>query len=280
MNTPRSLPTHAQWHAHTSQVLLPTGIRMAYLEAGVPEGKPLVLIHGFTDSSRIWRPVIARLQRDFHIYAVDLRGFGQSGKPARFVYSMPQHAEDILAFMDAVGLRSAGILAHSMGSMIAQTVAFSAPERVDGLALASTMTHMHETPEDLLKIEAYTKMDLASMSEKELQETFLPFPENCADPDFPAGYFSTLRMLSGASLAAAWRGMSLTDNRNFLQFIKAPVLVFWGSKDDIFKEDYQEEVRRYLPNAQYVTLEGVAHEIPNEVPEILAERAGRFFAEL
>lgn len=280
MNTPRPLPTHSEWNDQESIIHLSTGIHMAYLEAGVPEGKPLLLIHGFTDSSRIWRPVISLLQHEFHIYAVDLRGFGRSGKPAQYVYSMSQHAEDILAFMDAVGLRSAFLLAHSMGSMIAQTVAFSAPERVDGLALASTMTHMHETPEDLRKIEEYTQMDPASMSDQELQETFLPFPENCADPDFPAGYFATLRLLNGNSLAAAWRGMSLTDNRNFLQFIQAPVLVFWGSRDDIFTEEYQEEVRQYLPHAQYVALEGVAHEIPNEVPEILAERVRAFFASI
>lgn len=279
MTSPFYLPTHAEWHSHTKTVLLSTGIHMAYLEAGVPEGKPLMMIHGFTDSSRIWRMVISRLQEDFHIYAVDLRGFGQSDKPAQYVYSMPQYAEDIVAFMDAVGLPSASLLAHSMGSMIAQTVAFSAPDRVEKLVLASTMTHMHETPEDLRKVEEYTELDLETMPAGEMQAAFLPFPENCADREFPEGYFSTLRMVTGKSLAAAWRSMSLTDNRNFLQFIKAPVLVFWGTEDGIFTEEYQEEVRRYLPHAQYVTLDGVAHEIPNEAPERLAERTRTFLLE-
>lgn len=279
MTSPFYLPTHAEWHSHTKTVLLSTGIHMAYLEAGVPEGKPLMMIHGFTDSSRIWRMVISRLQEDFHIYAVDLRGFGQSDKPAQYVYSMPQYAEDIVAFMDAVGLPSASLLAHSMGSMIAQTVAFSAPDRVEKLVLASTMTHMHETPEDLRKVEEYTELDLETMPAGEMQAAFLPFPENCADREFPEGYFSTLRMVTGKALAAAWRSMSLTDNRNFLQFIKAPVLVFWGTEDGIFTEEYQEEVRRYLPHAQYVTLDGVAHEIPNEAPERLAERTRTFLLE-
>ena len=279
MTSPWYLPTHAEWHAHTKTVLLSTGIHMAYMEAGVPEGKPLMMIHGFTDSSRIWRMVISRLQRDFHIYAVDLRGFGQSDKPAQYVYSMPQHAEDIAAFMDAVGLSSASLLGHSMGSMIAQAAAFSAPDRVENLVLASTMARMHETPGDLRKIEEYTTMDLQAMSAGELQAAFLPFPENCADQDFPEGYFSTLRMVSGKSLAAAWRGMSLTDHRNFLQFIQAPVLVFWGTEDGTFREEYQEEIRRYLPGARYVTLDGVAHEIPNEAPERLAEDTREFLLE-
>lgn len=274
---PLPLPTHEAWHDHTKSIALSTGIRMAYLEAGTPGARPLLLIHGFTDSSRIWRPAIEQLQQDFHIFAVDLRGFGQSDKPAQYVYSMPQHAEDLLALMDALAIPSACVLAHSMGTMIAQTLAFSAPKRVEKLVLCSTMTHMHETPADLLEVENYETMDIANMPEDELQQIFLPFPENCGDPSFPACYLQTLRGVPGKGLAAAWRGMSLTDNRNFFQFIKAPVLVVWGDQDAIFTEDYQTEVRAFLPGAQYVTLPGVAHEIPNEAPLEMASLAREFF---
>ena len=275
---PLPLPAHCDWHDHTKTVQLPTGIRMSYMEAGIPDGEPLLLIHGFSDSSRIWRLVISLLQNAFHIYAVDLRGFGQSDKPEQYVYSMPQHAEDVLAFMDRLQIDKAFVIAHSMGTMIAQTIAFSAPERVEKLILASTMTHMHETPEDLQEIDRlYLNLDLQRLPKEELQRIFLPFPENCADSAFPDGYFSTLRLLNGKSLAAAWRGMSLTDNRNFLQFIQAPVMVLWGTEDAIFTQDYQEEVKQYLPGARFVTLDNVAHEIPNEVPFVLAELAQEFF---
>lgn len=271
------LPTHEAWHSHTKSVQLSTGIRMAYLEAGTPGAPTLLLIHGFTDSSRIWRPAIELLQADFHIFAPDLRGSGQSGKPAQYVYTMPQHAEDLAALMDALELDSAFVLAHSMGSMVAQTLAFSAPQRVRGLLLCSTMTHMHETPADLLEIEKYTEMNVAGMPESELQSIFLPFPENCTDPSFPACYLATLRGVSGKNLAAAWRGMSLTDNRNFLQFIKAPIRILWGDQDAIFTTDYQAEVRACLPHAEFVTLPGVAHEIPNEAPAAVAGHAREFF---
>lgn len=137
-----SLPPHGEWHEHTKIISLVTGIDMAYMETGVQNGRPLIMIHGFSDSSRIWRAAISALQDAFHIYAIDLRGFGQSSKPNQFIYSMTQHAEDIIAFMDAVGLNSACVLGHSMGSMIAQTVAFSEPNRVEKLVLASTMARM------------------------------------------------------------------------------------------------------------------------------------------
>lgn len=272
------LPSHCLWHEYTKRVHLSTGITMAYMEAGIPDGHPLILIHGFSDSSRIWRLAITALQENFHIFAVDLRGFGQSDKPAQFIYSMPQHAEDILAFMDALQIEQADILAHSMGTMIAQTVAFSAPKRVKKLVLASTMARMHETPADILEMEKlYAEIDMQTAPEDVLQRTFLPFPENCLDKDFPAGYLSTLRLLNGASLAAAWRGMSLTDNRNFLQFIQAPILILWGTNDSIFTKPYQDEIRAFLPQARFISLEHIAHEIPNEAPLVMVRFAQEFF---
>ena len=72
------LPTHETWHDYTKSVQLPTGIRMSYMECGTPGKKTLLLIHGHSDSSRIWRQLISLVEEDFHIYAVDLRGFGQS----------------------------------------------------------------------------------------------------------------------------------------------------------------------------------------------------------
>ncbi|MBR5471642.1 MAG: alpha/beta hydrolase [Oscillibacter sp.] len=272
------LPTHETWHDYTKSVQLPTGIRMSYMECGTPGKKTLLLIHGHSDSSRIWRQLISLVEEDFHIYAVDLRGFGQSDKPVQYVYSMTQHAEDIVAFMDAVGIQSACVAAHSMGTMIAQTLAFSAPKRVEKLILAATMTHMHETPAAVKELtEMFESFDMQNMAKEDLQKNFLPFPENCADPGFPEAFFSTLRLLSGAGLAAAWRGMSVTDNRNFFQFIEAPVTILWGTEDAIFTKEYQDELREYLPDADFITLEGVAHEIPNEAADVLADTAKKFF---
>lgn len=275
---PLPLPAHCLWHDFTQSIRLSTGIQMAYMEAGNPAGQPLILIHGFSDSSRIWRLAMTELQEQFHLYAIDLRGFGQSDKPAQFIYSMPQHAEDILAFMDALHIEQADFIAHSMGTMIAQTIAFSAPARVKKLVLASTMARMHESPADILAMERlYANLDMQNAPEHVLQQTFLPFPENCLDKDFPAGYFSTLRLLNNASLAAAWRGMSLTDNRNFLQFIQAPVLILWGTNDSVFTQPYQEEVRSLLPHARFIALEHIAHEIPNEAPLVMVRFAREFF---
>lgn len=273
------IPTHENWHKETKSVLLPTGIRMAYMECGNPQGKPLVMIHGFSDSSRIWRSVMQEMGDNYHFYAVDLRGFGLSDKPEQRVYTITEHAFDIAAWMERLELGKVLLIGHSMGSIVAQTVAAFYPERVCGLALLSTFCHMHETPEQVREVrEFYDGLDIQHTSDDELQKMFVPDPSKLADASFLPGYLSTLRGIRGRGLTAAWFGMSLADNRNFLQFIKAPVLICWGSQDDIFTKEYQDEMLAYLPEAEFEVFEGISHDIPTEVPQRTANAVHTFFA--
>lgn len=274
----KGVPSHKDWHDNTEKISLSTGITMYYMEAGNKEGELLLLLHGFCDSSRIWRKVMCALGEQFHIYAVDLRGFGQSDKPQQFAYTTLEHAQDLLAFMDVKNIESAYVLGHSMGAMIAQALAFTAPERVKKVILAAPLVRGLDSAETLrAEFDLYENMDLVNMPQKELQEAFLPYPENCKDSEFPDAFFETLRGIPAKALCAAWYGIHLTDHRKFVQFILAPVLILWGNKDDVLNENYQAEVRQFFPNAQYKVLDDVSHEIPNEIPELLAEIATGFF---
>ncbi len=278
MNTTLPVPSHQEWHNHTKHVKLSTGITMYYMEAGNPNAEPLLLIHGFTDSSRIWRLTICALKDRFHIYAVDWRGAGQTDKPDAFLYTMKDHADDLTAFLDATGIESTYVLAHSMGTMIAQSLAFCAPNRVKKILLAATMMRGHDSAASLAEQYAlYETLELSEMPQKQMQEMFLPHPENCRDPEFPEGYFSTLRNLPAKALRAVWFGVHQADNRSFAQFIQAPALILWGAKDDVLGMDYQAEVRSSFPNAPYFIYPDISHEIPNEMPEQLAGLAIDFF---
>lgn len=274
----KSLPSHADWHKNTKSVLLSTGINMHYMEAGNPDAEPLLLIHGFTDSSRIWRLPILAMGDSFHIYAVDCRGCGQSDKPESFLYTIKESVDDLTSFMDAMHLESAYVLAHSMGTLIGQALAFMKPQRVKKLLLAAPMMRGHDSAEALAQqYEMYEKLDTAAAPLEELQKKFLPYPENCRDPEFPDGYFETMRGVPARILRAIWFGVHQTDNRRFAQFIQAPIMIIWGDKDDVLTEEYQKEVREAFPNAPYLVMHGISHEIPNEMPDKLAEIAKEFF---
>src|ERR1700737_3165409 len=83
----------------------------AFHVARTGQGKPLLLLHGWPEFWLTWEPVMARLAGRFTLIAPDLRGFGDSDKPDG-PFGPDQHATDMRALMDALGIAEPGIIAH------------------------------------------------------------------------------------------------------------------------------------------------------------------------
>jgi hypothetical protein len=110
---------------------LKTGIRMAYVEVGPADGRPVILLHGLTDSARSWAlsmVALHELNPSLHIIALDQRGHGQSSMPPgtdcpkvpKTCFTPKLFAEDLVDFMDQKKIDRASIAGHSMGSIVAQ----------------------------------------------------------------------------------------------------------------------------------------------------------------
>jgi len=108
------------------------GHRLSYRIGG--EGPLLILIHGITNSSESWQPVLSLLERDFTVLAPDLLGHGDSAKP-RGDYSLGANASLLRDAMLALGHERATIAGHSLGGGIAMQMAYQFPERVERLVL-------------------------------------------------------------------------------------------------------------------------------------------------
>ena len=111
-------------------------LRMHYLQAGT--GDPLIFIHGFPETSYEWRHQLAYFSQSYACFAPDTRGYGQTDKPG-IRCTRQLLAQDIVNFMDALGLESAHIVAHDWGGIIAFKLAIDWPERVSRLALLDTL---------------------------------------------------------------------------------------------------------------------------------------------
>ncbi len=111
------------------------GHRLSYRCGG--QGPLLILIHGITNSSASWEPILALLERDFTVIAPDLLGHGESAKP-RGDYSLGSFASLLRDFMLALGHDRATIAGHSLGGGIAMQMAYQFPERVERLVLVSS----------------------------------------------------------------------------------------------------------------------------------------------
>ncbi|MFI5083992.1 MAG: alpha/beta fold hydrolase [Streptosporangiales bacterium] len=114
-------------------------LRIAYELRGILHWRRpwLVLIQGMGLDRRGWGPVLRRLRRHFRLVLVDNRGFGQSDRPPGS-FAVTDMAGDVVAVLDAAGIRRTHVLGASLGGMAAQELAIRYPERVEGLVLACT----------------------------------------------------------------------------------------------------------------------------------------------
>ncbi len=102
-------------------------------------GEPVVLLHGFPDSKRLWaRQVPALVDAGFQVIVPDQRGYGASDKPAEIdAYSIPFLAIDVTSILDALSIERAHVVGHDWGAAVGWATASFAPERVDHLVALS-----------------------------------------------------------------------------------------------------------------------------------------------
>ena len=114
------------------RVWVPVGdLRMHVLRCG--HGPPLLLLHGWPEFCLAWQPMMELLADAFDLIAPDLRGFGDTGKPARSPdpsATAHQHAIDILGLADALGVERFGVVSGDLGAYVGQALCRQAPDRV------------------------------------------------------------------------------------------------------------------------------------------------------
>lgn len=125
-----SLPAFAQ--APQSKVAKVNGVELHYLVAG--SGDPIILVHGYAETSHMWLPLIKELQKNHLVIAPDLRGFGDSGMPDSG-YTKAVMAQDIHALASALKLGHVRIVGHDIGLMVAYAYAAQYPSEVDRVVL-------------------------------------------------------------------------------------------------------------------------------------------------
>jgi len=113
------------------------GVGIEYEVSG--EGRPVVLLHGFPDTGRLWRHQVPALAgAGFKVVVPDMRGYGRSDRPSEVeAYALPALAGDVLAVMADAGLERAHVVGHDWGAAVAWGLAALAGDRVDHLVVLS-----------------------------------------------------------------------------------------------------------------------------------------------
>lgn len=254
------------WAARKKTVTLENGQKLAIVEYGDPKGKPVLLLHGFTDTSRSWTQLLPALA-EFRVVIPDQRGHGAAAAP-ECCYAPADYAYDLKLLMDELEIDRAAIAGHSMGSMVAMEFAAANPDRVEKLVLAGSTGKAPTTRGDWMAEGALAMQDPIAPDNQFVNEWFSVdgVVETPVDRNFLEHVFREGRAMP----AQVWRGVirALTDLKvaRHARDIKAPVLIIAGGKDTLLDAEHQAALRAAFPQAQYVAFERLGHNMIWEEP--------------
>jgi pimeloyl-ACP methyl ester carboxylesterase len=254
-------------------------------------GTPVLLLHGFPDSSRLWRhqiPVL--LDAGYRVIAPDLRGFGQSDKPKEAsAYAIPILISDVVGILDALGIERAHVVGHDWGAVLAWGLAALLPDRVERLAVLSVG---HPSVFAQLPIEQREKSwymllfqfegvaeQLLQRDDWKLMREWLRGDGDCErcleDLARPGALTAGLNWYRANVAPAAQLEAPLQ-----LPPVKAPTLGIWSSRDHYLIEDGVKCSDSQVSGSwRYERIDGASHWIPVDAPQRLNELLLGFFAE-
>lgn len=261
-------------------VSTPDGGTIHYAEKG--EGRPLVLLHGVTLRHDVWAPQFHQLADRYRVIAVDLRGHGRSEVGALGL-GLPRLATDLATLLEALDLRDAVVVGHSMGGMTVMRFCGDHPdvlgERVAAIALVATAAHQAVPP----YLEGVLRRVLTSGKGQVERGAALPTRRVVSRP--------TVRLVFGdrphpravdivhqmttsmhdAHLIDSLLGIVEHDARDALRATRTPSLVVVGTRDVLTPVPASRAMARLMPGSELVVLPRAGHQLMQERPDELAE---------
>ena len=250
------------------------GFKLHYLEAG--HGAPVVLLHGLGGDGSRWAPNIEPLAKDFHVFALDQIGFGESDKPLAN-YHTGMLAEFLVGFLKAAGLPKASLVGNSMGAGVALYTAAKFPQMVDRIVLADgggfrspSGRPAAATPEAL-----HRRQIQNSVTRDETREFFrILFHDKSLVTDKMVDDQLALRLRAAFTITkvqeAGEKGLgSLTEAD--VRAVKAPTLIVWGKYDELADPAGADRLEAAIPGSKKVIVDNCGH-----MPQL--EKAAEFNA--
>lgn len=240
-------------------------------------GPAVVLLHGFGGSTVTWDETMPALAAaGYDVYALDLRGFGLSDKGLYADYSHAAQARRVAAWMDAVGIKQAAVVGHSMGGVVAARLALSAPGRVSRLVLVDAPL-LDDSMSWMVPGWVFDVPFLRRWAQIALRRALPSFSgdllrASVADPDrwtpeLLARYERALRT-PGWDLGLL--GLVRDSRRNTpppVSQLRVPTLIVWGAEDAIVPPGEGARLAQRIPGAERLELAGVGHMPMHEAPE-------------
>lgn len=273
----RSVQVYLRAHRVEDRYATVDDNRLHYLEAqpSTPgPDRPLLLIHGLGARASDWAPLIPELSRNgYHVYALDLLGYGASPKPADGDFSLSGEERTIVGFMQAVHLRQADVAGWSMGGWLGMLVALDHPERVRRLLLFDSAGLYFDPDFDGT---LFTPGDRAGL--ERLLVRIEPDRPNIRIPSWAVHGMLRRMQVSRWIIERSFRSMisgrSVVDFR--ISHVQQPVLLVWGTEDKLTPFVQAERLHALLPQSVLYGFRGCGHLAAAECSAAIAPVVVRF----
>jgi pimeloyl-ACP methyl ester carboxylesterase len=255
--------THLGFLFHRVQsnyVATPEG-RIHYYEAEpriAGGGEPIVLVHGLGDRGEAWYPMIKELKRaGFHVYALDLLGYGRSPKPGDSDYSIETQEKLVIDFIQALGLQKTNLGGWSMGGYVALKLALDHPELVDRLVVYDAVGVRFDRKYPINVFHPESKADLDRL-------VYLLEPHAKPLRDFvkrdAMRRFAEEQWVIDRGIASMATEKDALDDR--LSGMQVPLLLVWGNEDLLMPLSVGETMHALDPKSELDVIVGCGHLAP------------------
>jgi pimeloyl-ACP methyl ester carboxylesterase len=241
-------------------------------------GKPVLLLHGWPDSSHLWRNQIPFLVANgFRAIAPDLRGLGRSDRPEDVAaYSLQNSVADVIGILDVLGIDEADVVGHDWGAAVAWFTAAAHPNRVRRLVILSVPHPL--APQTLRQREmAWYQLffQFEGVAEASLKhDNWALFREMLRGNGDVDRYLSDLSRTGALKASLNWYRANLVprlpEPRRELPSVQAPTLGIWSSDDHYLDGERMKMSGRFVKGPwRYEQIDDASHWIPLDAPDRL-----------
>lgn len=263
--------------AHTAEWLDAGGVIVRAARAGTGD-TTLLLLHGFGESMTTWRAVFDPLSARWRVVAIDLPGFGGSGKPDTS-YALPVMTARLSRFIDRWTSGTLVVVGHSMGGELAAALALARPDRIRLLVLIAPAgfriglggimdTMYPEKARTLGRYLAYRSFI-----------TPIHDPGWLEEPDSTAGYDQTRDTTYSRAAARVLQEFNFAGLRERFREILQPTLLIWGGLDPVIPFAVGDTLSQQIPCVRFVPLPNAFHRPQAEVPDTVIYEIRSFLRE-
>ncbi|MEI7751216.1 MAG: alpha/beta hydrolase [Candidatus Omnitrophota bacterium] len=265
--------------------ILINDVNIAYCEQG--HGRPVLFVHGFASSSHTWLALMGLLPAGPRYIALDLKGFGHSGKPEDNHYSAYDQAEILTAFINALELEHPILVGHSLGGLVSLLTLLmdNLHKPASGLILVNSVAYFLHVPDFIqaLRTPLANVLALGLPTQRVLVRQVLG--EIFYDPKkiteelisvYTGNLSSPEAQKSLAASAAQFVSKDLKSVSGKFNQIRIPALILSGADDRVIAIEESYALKRDLPQSELKTIPMCGHSPQEECPEETAALVSEF----